>query len=163
MNIADMKLLYEYNDWANKRILLMAEQVTVEQLSLPTRFSWGSLRGTLVHTLDAEYAWRTLCHHRVLVFDDLKPDDFPDIASIRTRWDAEQDAWRAYLDSLADNDMEEVVSYEVDEGTRNRILWHCLLHVVNHGTQHRSECAAMLTDFDQSPGNIDFTVFLNQR
>jgi hypothetical protein len=29
--------------------------------------------------------------------------------------------------------------------------------------QHRSESAAMLTDFGKSPGEIDFTMFLNQR
>jgi len=41
-------------------------------------------------------------------------------------------------------------------------LWHCLWHVVNHGTQHRSEAAALLTRFNQSPGDLDFTVFMNE-
>ena len=29
--------------------------------------------------------------------------------------------------------------------------------------QHRSEAAALLTSYGQSPGEIDFTVFLNER
>jgi hypothetical protein len=29
--------------------------------------------------------------------------------------------------------------------------------------QHRSEAAALLTGYGQSPGEIDFTVFLNER
>jgi uncharacterized damage-inducible protein DinB len=70
---------------------------------------------------------------------------------------------RAYLNSLHDSDMEKIVRYEIPEGLRERVLWHCLVHVVNHGTQHRSEAAAMLTSFGHSPEGIDFTRFLNQR
>ena len=69
---------------------------------------------------------------------------------------------RAYLASLCDEDMESHLRYTTDTGIeRDRILWHCLVHVANHGTQHRSEAAALLTEYGQSPGELDFTVFLN--
>src|SRR5438552_7817961 len=45
---------------------------------------------------------------------------------------------------------------------RERVLWHCLFHLVNHGTQHRSEAAALLTGYGQSPGGLDFTALLNE-
>jgi len=55
------------------------------------------------------------------------------------------------------------VRYLIPGGiVRERVLWHCLLHVVNHGTQHRSEAAALLTSYGQSPGGLDFTLFLNE-
>ena len=166
MNIADIKLMYEYNYWANKVIMSKAEQVSTEQLMMPTGYGWGSLYGTLVHTMDAEYSWRILCHQQAFA-DELKPEDFPDLAAVRTRWETEEQEMWAYLNSLTDADMDSIISYvvEVDEGTvtRRRVLWHCLYHVVNHGMQHRSECAAMLTNFGQSPGDLDFTLFLNQR
>ncbi|MCB0024762.1 MAG: hypothetical protein KDD91_17125, partial [Caldilinea sp.] len=43
---------------------------------------------------------------------------------------------------------------------RERVRWHCLLHVVNHGTYHRGETAALLTGLGHSPGELDFTVYL---
>jgi uncharacterized damage-inducible protein DinB len=156
--------MYEYNDWANRLILTTCEKISPEQYATPTSHSWGSLRGTLVHTLDAEYSWRTLCQSGDLAFDELTEANLPTLEALRQRWDEEEQAWRDYLHSLTDADMTSIVRYTTSEGIhRERVLWHCLYHVVNHGMQHRSESAAMLTDYGQSPGNIDFTRFLNER
>ena len=79
------------------------------------------------------------------------------------RWQDERQALWNFLNSLSDEDLLGAISYEAEGKTRHRVLWHCLAHVVNHGTQHRSECAALLTGFGHSPGNLDFTVFLMER
>lgn len=162
MNSESIKLMFEYNYWTNKRILEMADKLPPEQLTAPTKFSFKTLHGTLVHLLDTEYGWRVLCATGKDT-DVWKPEDFPDLASIRTRWDEEEAKMRDYLNRLSDADLQGTISYPLsDGGIRTRVLWHCLYHLVNHGTQHRSECAAMLTDFGQSPGDIDFTYFLAQ-
>jgi hypothetical protein len=31
---------------------------------------------------------------------------------------------------------------------------------VTHGTQHRSEAATLLTNYGQSPGNLDFLFYI---
>jgi uncharacterized damage-inducible protein DinB len=152
----DIKLLYQYNFWANRLILSKAEQVTVEELTQARSYSWESLAGTLVHIMDTEYGWRVFLKEKMTtpVFD---VKDYPDVAAIRARWDVEEKAMWDYLDSLSDDDLKHVFSHE----DRKYMIWLCLMHVVNHGTQHRSECAVMLTDLGQSPGDIDLTVFLN--
>lgn len=162
MNIRDIHLLYEYNYWANKKILAASSNVSDEQFIASASFPYGGLRGTLVHTLDAERGWHLLFENQPFG-PDMNPEDFPTLQSIEMLWHEEETAMRAYLATLRDEDMESHLRYlTTDMGIqRDRILWHCLLHVVNHGTQHRSEAAALLTDYGHSPGDLDFTVFLN--
>ena len=165
MNLGDILLIYDYNYWANRRILSAGAQVSLEQLILPNAHSFGSLRGTLVHTLDSERAWRMLLQHNTLdYFDALKEEEFPTFEDLQAGWREEELSMRDYLIQLRDADLTRIVSYRTDEGEeRERVLWHCLLHVVNHGTHHRSEAAAILTDCGHSPGGLDFTAFLNEQ
>ena len=161
MNIQNIHLMYEYNYWASGRILTAAKDITPEQLLAPVEFPYGSLRATLIHIIDAEYGWRGLFENDKFN-EDIDPQEFQDIPSIAARFHIEEQAMRAYLNGLTDEDMESHKKYIADNGEpRDRILWHCLYHVVNHGTQHRSEAAAVLTGFNASPGDLDFTVFLN--
>jgi len=155
-------LIYNYNYWANKRILDSSAKVSQEQFDAPAKFPYSGLHGTLLHILEAEWSWRAL-FQRIEDASELLPADYPDLPTIETRWREEEIAMRAYLAGLLDEDMESHLHYTTDTGIkRDRILWHCLLHVVNHGTQHRSEAAALLTENGHSPGDLDFTVFLNE-
>lgn len=155
-------MIYEYNYWANKKILAASDNVSQQQFMELASFPYGCLHGTLLHILDTEWGWRALFQSMESA-SDLLAADFPNVAALKTRFQEEEISMRAYLAGLRDEDMESHLRYTIDTGIqRDRILWHCLLHVVNHGTQHRSEAAALLTDFGQSPGNLDFTVFLNE-
>jgi uncharacterized damage-inducible protein DinB len=134
--------------------------VTKEQFIAPASFPFGGLHGTLLHILDAEYGWRTFFETNSFV-EDLDGALFSSFESLKEQWAMEEQAMRAYLNGLTDEDMVSHRKYINDEGIhRDRILWHCLIHVVNHGSQHRSEAAALLTDFGCSPGDLDFTLFL---
>ena len=168
MRQSEIATIYDYNYWANSRILNAASKVTEEQLVSHTAFPFGSLRGTLVHTMDAEYSWRMLLEnaHKSDRWEapELQEKDFPTLDSIMVRWEAEESAMRQYVAGLNDDGMGQIIRYVTDEGyKRERPLWHCLFHVVNHGSQHRSEAAAMLTAFGASPGELDFTIFMNER
>jgi uncharacterized damage-inducible protein DinB len=163
VQIHDMLILYEYNYWANQRILATAANVSQEQWSAPSTFPYGSLHGTLLHTLDTEFGWRMLCQYNQIT-PDLSAAEFPTLDLMERRWREEEMSMRAYLAGLHDDDLTGLLRYTPDSGEkRERVLWHCLLHVVNHGTQHRSEAAALLTEYGSSPGDLDFTLFLNEK
>lgn len=165
MNISELQTLYDYNYWASRRILAASARLSPEQFAAPAAYDLGSLRGTLVHALDSELAWRMLLQHQTLAyFRTLNEADFPTVDAVAARWAEEERSMRDYLAGLVDAELSGYVRYTTPEGDRReRVLWHCLLHVVNHGTQHRSEAAAILTGYGQSPGGLDFTLFLNGR
>jgi len=163
VNVQDILTLYDYNYWATRRILAASAHASQEQFLAPAAHSHGGLRGTLVHILDTEYGWRMLCQHYTAT-PDMPEAMFPTLDALERRWREEEQAMRAYLTSLTDTDMAGHVRYTTGDGqTRERVLWHCLLHIVNHGTQHRSEAAAILTGYGHSPGDLDFTLFLSEQ
>ncbi len=163
MQTQEIAKLFDYNYWANKKLVAMAAKLTSEQFTAPGSFPFGGVRGTLVHILDAEYSWRMLLGQGILT-DEMKETEFAALDAVEKRWQDEEAAMRGYLAGLKDEDLTGLVRYTTDKGIRReRVRWHCLYHVVNHGTQHRSEAAALLTDFGQSPGDMDFTVFLNEK
>jgi len=161
MNLQDIRDLYDYNDWANRLLLDQAGRLSREQLNAATPHSFGSLFATFKHILDTERGWRGLLMGEGFL-PDIEADEVPTLDALRERWAQEEAHLRAYLAGLSEADLPGVVTYPGDAGVmRRRRLWHCLFHVVNHGMQHRSEAANILTTFGQSPGDIDFTVFLN--
>ncbi len=165
MNTSDMLMLYNYHYWTIQRILAASARLDPEQFTLQTDTGNGSLRSTLVHTLDSDRAWRMLCHHQTLdYFRTLQDEEIPTVTVLQQRWTEEERAMRDYLAGLTDSDLGEYVRYTTPEGDqRQRLLWHCLFQVVNHGTQHYSEAAVLLTEYGVSPGGLDFTAFLNEQ
>jgi len=166
MKTDEIKLMYEYNDWADQRILAACAKVGPEQYAAPANFGtgYGSLRATLVHLVDGAWLWRRLFEGDMDFSKELTEADLPTLDALEKRWQEEQQALRAYIDGLTDEDLNGILRYTLPSGTvRERVLWHCLLHLVNHGTQHRSEAAALCTSYGQSPGDFDFTLFLNER
>jgi uncharacterized damage-inducible protein DinB len=164
MNIKDVLFMFEYNYWANKKILTATSKVTPEQFLTKADFPYGGLRGTLVHLVDGERIWRVLFEtNKVTEDEDLVATDFPTFESLEKKFQEEEKLMRAYLSGLKDEDMNSHLKYTTSQGIlRDRIMWHCQYHLINHGTQHRSEAAALLTSYGSSPGDLDVTVFLNE-
>ena len=159
MNKQDILLLYKYNQWTNKKILDATSMVTQEQFLAPASFPHGGLRGTLVHALFAEWIWRNRWEGTSPTVR-LKPDDFPTFEALRTRWTEEEKLLMAFVENVTDERLNSKFSYKATNGTPyERILWQAMAHLVNHGTQHKTEAAAMLTDFGQSPGDIDMIFY----
>jgi uncharacterized damage-inducible protein DinB len=147
---------------SNAKILDAASGVTLEQLLAPASFPHGSLRGTLVHALFAEWIW----HERwegTSPTTRLQPQQFPTFESLRARWAYEEGKLMKFVEGLTDERLYTRFKYTSTEGQpHERVLWEAMAHLVNHGTQHKTEAAAILTGFGHSPGDIDLILYFNK-
>ena len=166
MHKRDIELLIEWNFWATKKILDKAAKLSDAQFTAPqpAGFSAGSLRATLVHAMGAEWAWRMRLQNGVSPSAFPSEREFPNLSALILRWATEEDRLRAYVAGLSDEDLDKKVSYKNLAGVESeRAIGHALMQVILHGQQHRAEGAAMLTNFEQSPGNLDFLYYLIEK
>jgi uncharacterized damage-inducible protein DinB len=172
MHLEYLRLLFDYNSWANRHLLDYAEQATPEQLQARDDSAYGGLYATLEHTMETEWSWLNVMLQgdaRGIDWDALETDpaDLPDVVAIRARWAQVDTALQSFvrgLDAEGDRSPDRIITWVGDnDALRHRPVWQILLHVFNHGTQHRSETAAMLTRAGHSPGEMDLTRYLNIR
>jgi uncharacterized damage-inducible protein DinB len=161
MQIAEISTLFHYNDWANQKILDATARLAPEAYAAPAGLSHGSIRGMLLHCLSAEMQWRQRCQSGTTLKTMLSENELPAFAQLRRRWEEETRARRAYLDGLSDADLGREVHYVTLKGVPYKTpLWQIWLHLVNHGTQCRSEAGVALTAWGCSPGDIDLIYYL---
>jgi uncharacterized damage-inducible protein DinB len=154
--------LYQYNRWANNRILDTAGQLSHEQLNAETNPSFGSIHNTLVHILSAQWLWLNRWRG-VSLRGMLDPTIFPDLKSIRSRWDEVEVETQKTVNSSTESDLNEIIEYRNSRDEDwSYPLWQQMVHQVNHATQHRSEIAMVLTEWNYSPGSMDFLFFIDK-
>src|SRR5437899_1395006 len=85
MNKQDVEYLYDYNRWANARILEAVSKLTPEQLTADLQSSHRSVRDTCAHVLAAEWIWLERWNGTSPTAL-LKPSDFPTVESLEMRW-----------------------------------------------------------------------------
>jgi uncharacterized damage-inducible protein DinB len=172
MKVDEIKLLYDYNDWADARILAACAKVTPEQYVASNPYGHGSLRATMVHIMDNLWQQRItlqgyykepLADEAAYDATELHEDAFPTFAMLQERWMVEQQEMRAYLNTLTEETLNGTIRYVIPGAIRERAVWHILIDLIIHATQHRSEAAMLLTSYGQSPGDFDFTMSLNER
>lgn len=160
MLIAEATQLYAYDRWANAEVLGACGTLTEDQLNQPLTSSYSSVLGTLRHILWGEWRWLGRWLRSSLPGPD--PREVRDFQALRERWASFEHAQSAFLSTLRDPDLGQVVSYENPPGTTwSYTLGHMLQHVVNHSTYHRGQVTTLLRQLGAEPRATDFLVFLD--
>jgi len=172
MKIDEIKLLYGFNDWADSRLLAACSKVSPEQYAAPDSYGHGGLRATMIHILDniwqqritlQGYYQNPLADEAAYDATELHEDALPTFALLEERWKIEQQEMWAYLNTLTEQTLNSTIRYVIPGAVRQRVVWHIMVDLILHATQHRSEAAALLTSYGHSPGDFDFMLFQHER
>lgn len=158
-----IRTLYDYSYWAHRQVWACIAQLTDAQFARDFDWSHGSIHAQVVHTMGAEWIWFERLRGgwpRAM----LAPADYPTRDAVRARWDEIEADVRAYLATLDDAQLVENVHYRSTKGDAHvNVMWEILLHVVNHGTDHRAQIMAALNQMGAPTVEQDFIFFLRAR
>jgi uncharacterized damage-inducible protein DinB len=163
MSPEDMRQLYDYNAWANRRAMEAAAALTPEQFTKPLGSSFSSVRDTLAHIYGAEWIWLER-------FQGRSPASLPDVSqfanlvSLRERWLEQEARLLGFARGLTQADLDRAMEYKTLKfGVYRNSLCQSMQHLINHGTYHRGQVTTLLRQLGAQPILTDLMHFYRER
>lgn len=153
-----IQTMVAYNKALNKKLWGSVMELTQAQFLQELPYSHGSVRDQMVHLAVVEERWLAgLKNDPAARRRTRDPQDFSTPESVYKLWEEIAQEVDAYVDSLTREDLE-----ARPRGMRGPI-WQVLLHMVNHGTDHRAQVLRALHDFEASTFDQDLIIHLWSR
>ena len=157
MNVDAFRHFYAYHFAENRTIWdRYITPLTDEQFTQQVGYSHGSVRDQIVHLINVDEAW----------FSELRgvepAEELPSTSEqeiIRAHWDSVEQMMRAYLAALRDDQLFATPIIEPAED-KDLLVWQVLLHVVNHGTDHRAQLLRLLNDLGVKTVSQDYIFYV---
>ena len=145
MKTDEIKTIFDYNYWAFERVWECVSRISDEQFAQEIDYSTGSIRNILVHILSGNRIWMSVL--RGIEFPPrLSVEDFETRSKTKARWDELQIEFLGHLSCLDQEQLDGTIDWELFshglKATSQR--WEILLHLANHGTDHRAQILAIL-------------------
>lgn len=163
----DILLLYEYDRWANRRVLNAASTLTHEQFTRCVSGSFHCVRDTLLHILGGDWVWLAYWKNppdSPAALSDLRakrdalfsPEAFPNVDVLQSKWIEVELEQSDFVNRLNNKSLAKMLPFR---GTWLTLM-HLMQHVVNHSTYHRGQVALTMRQLGAEPLATDFHVFL---
>jgi uncharacterized damage-inducible protein DinB len=141
---------FRYNLWANQRLLDACEQLSDEQLDATMNGIFGSVRGTLMHLFSSEEGYaRSLTGEAPTPRLD-ETASFPGFDELRRRAEMSAEKLIAFTEKA-----ELGRTLWLDGGTYEALDVIVVIQAIDHGIDHRSQIATLLTQQGITPPELD--------
>jgi len=165
MDLADIRHLFDYTEWANDLAMDAADSLTDEQLQHDFGISHGSILGTLTHMAGAEWIWLERWHGRspakAEAWSMWTPESCGDLATLNDRWSDVVDRRGHFISQLDEQRLAEELSFRLLSGDPSSMrLVDQMRHVANHATMHRGQVVGMIRQLGIEPPSTDLLFYL---
>jgi uncharacterized damage-inducible protein DinB len=160
--IAMLRTLFDYSSWARDQLLPLIEALGEEERGKSdNKGVYGSIHDTLAHMAQSEWLWIQRCMGESPMRLP-KGEDFPTLTALVDWWNDVHAQSMLYIDALTPYYLDKEITYMAPDGVqRTRKIWHMLLQVPNHQTEHRSQIASMLGTMGLDVPPTDLVVYLS--
>jgi len=148
--------LIDYHLAMSRRVWNSISQITDQQFLEEDAYSRGSIRNLMVHLASTDRRWLAGLKNLPDV-GHLKFEDFPTRADARQIFESGADELSEYIRTLSEDDLNE----RAEDIPNPR--WAILLHLVNHGTDHRATVLQRLHEMGAPTFDQDFITWLWSR
>lgn len=161
---ATLRDLLLYMLWADRLTLAAVRKVKPEDLTRDAGVSFGSVLGTLGHTLGSQRLWLSRFLGNPLTS---RPEagEYPDLPSWIAGWEETASQVEAFLAGLSDEQLAAPLTWaSLPDGAAHTLpLWQAVMHLVNHTTYHRGQVISLLRQMGYPVPHTDLIVFFNER
>ncbi|WP_422930436.1 DinB family protein [Singulisphaera sp. PoT] len=151
----DFVSLYNYNRWANARMLGACRALSPDQYQAEPHPGWSSIQSSLYHIAVVEEGWlRGLSGENVQ--SSPTAEQLGTVDAVADWLERAASHVSAFLESATPESLETPITLR--RATRSATLppWVVLRHVVNHSTYHRGQIASKLKAFGIEQPATDF-------
>ena len=159
MNADTFRHFFNYHFFENRKLWdAYITSLSYEKFTQAVNYSHGSVRDQVIHLISVDDIWFSeLCG--VESSEPLPSTGVDDRTIIRAMWDKVEQSMRDYLADIQDEMLFEKPIKEPEED-KNLVVWQVLLHVVNHGTDHRAQILRVLNDLGVKTMSQDYIFYV---
>jgi uncharacterized damage-inducible protein DinB len=167
MDLADIKNLFDYTEWANDLAIDAANKLPDESLRRDVGISHRSIFGTLVHMAGAEWIWLERWNGRSPAKDEAwslwSTDSCADLATLKDRWAGLINDRARLVSELDVARLAADLPFKLLNGNPSSMrLISQMQHVVNHATMHRGQIVGMIRQLGIEPPATDLIFYLRR-